>query len=84
MAALLLCAPKVCKDGPNVRLLAGSWTVKTRGLTNSHLSLLVNGAKISLASEVHKLTLSKPSEAIVRIEKCGNEDLISVIAVRTK
>lgn len=84
MAALLIGAPKVCKDGPNVRLLAGNWNVKVRGLIDSVLHLVVGDDKIPLASGDHKLTLSNPSEARVEIHTRGTENCVSIIAQRVK
>jgi len=80
MAALLIGAPKVCREGANVRLKAGSWVVRVKGLRDSILSLLVGDSSYQLSNGEHKLDLSNPVEAKVEIHERGTEDYVTIIA----
>lgn len=80
MAALLIGAPKTSKGGPVVRLKAGAWVIKCRGMVNSLLHLDAGDSSIPLREGDHKLVLNQGCEAIVTFVERGSEDYVSVIA----
>lgn len=77
--ALLIGAPKSSAGGGKVRLMAGEWLIRVRGLVDSKLNLNVNQSLVPLLPD-HKLSLSTPTEAIVTFAERGSEDYVSVTA----
>lgn len=77
--ALLIGAPKSSAGGGKVRLRAGAWLIKIRGLVDSKLHLIIDELSIPLLPD-HKLSLSNPTEAIVSFSERGTEDYVTVTA----
>jgi hypothetical protein len=80
MAALFIGTPRTTKGAAVVRLKAGAWVIKCRGVVDSLLHLKLGDSGIPLAEGEHKLALDQPCEAIVLLLNRGSEDYVSVIA----
>lgn len=79
LALLVGANPSTFKDSPNVRIPPGSWVVVLSGVTDSQLSLIYNGSRISL----HKTTcldFENPQNAKIDFDIRGSENYVSVFA----
>lgn len=76
---LLVGCPKSSSGGGKVRLMAGSWIIKTVGAVDSILHLIVGDSRVPLESD-HKLVLDEGGVANVEWHTRGTEDYITVLA----
>lgn len=81
--ALLIGAPHSSSGGGKVRLMAGSWIIKIKGLIDSKLHIEVDDVRVPLEPD-HKLVLCQGSEANVTWCHRGTEPYISVTAEKVK
>lgn len=81
--ALLIGAPQSSAGGGKVRLMAGDWIIKVKGLVNSKLHLHVDETVVPLELD-HKLALPQGCEASVSFSERGSEDYVSIIAEKIK
>ena len=80
MAALLIGSPRTSSGGPIVRLKAGNWIIRCKGIVDSLLRLSAGDSVLPLRDGEHKLVLAEPVEANVAFVERGSEDYVSVIA----
>lgn len=81
--ALLIGAPQSSAGGGTVRLMAGSWVIKAKGLISSKLHLHIDDSTVPLEPD-HKLVLDQGCEARVSFTERGSEDYVSIIAEKLR
>ena len=79
---LLIGGPRSSSGGGKVRLMAGSWIIRTFGKVDSVLHLIVGDSRVPLEPD-HKLDLCEGCEANVEWHARGSEDYITVLAEKT-
>lgn len=82
--------PRVCKDGPVVRLSSGKWRIDFEGVRESVLWIQLTSKPFERQDEDqvvplpitdgHEVTLHIPSNARVIFQHRGSEPFISVMA----
>ncbi len=73
--------PRVCKNGPRVRLHEGSWKLSTVGLVDSKLALLIDGVEFSIDKEFNFIV---PFVGQLIFLERGTEEHFSVFAEPVK
>lgn len=82
--------PRVCKDGPTVRLSSGKWKIEYEGVCSTELIILITSKPFESQDEDqivpfritdgHEITLHAPANVKLMIHQRGAEPFISVMA----